>query len=98
MIAWGVIDHKGINKPKIKIQGIRFLYLDQAKANRASVMIFVELDGRCDDLPVYAQQQQKPGSQVNLSGRIRPADSLRWRFKRTALYSSDQTRNRGRTS
>jgi arylsulfatase len=28
-------------------------------------MIFVELDGRCDDLPVYGWQQQKPGSPVN---------------------------------
>jgi len=65
VIAWSAINYKGMNKLKIKIQNTCFLYLDQAEANRASVMILVELDGYCDDLPVYVQQQQKPGSPVN---------------------------------
>jgi hypothetical protein len=39
--------------------GIRFLDLDRANANRTSVIIFSELDERCDDLPVYYALEQK---------------------------------------
>jgi hypothetical protein len=51
-------DNKADGYPLLGL-GIRFLDLDRANANRTSVIIFSELDERCDHLSVYLRSRAK---------------------------------------